>query len=103
MCGMYRATLRGNDLATASSCIVTSRVGVREDIMKVKISSHKKVVVRESHALTNIDGFLVTDGDRARVTLNARLDQKDKDRGRKTLLDRMRLRQEPGVYLWNTT
>ena len=60
------------------------------------------VVYRESDALTNIDGFLVTDGDQVRVTIRARLHPSDKARGKEALLDLFRSNSRPGVYLWNS-
>jgi hypothetical protein len=60
-----------------------------------------QVEVRESNALSNIDGFLVTDGNRVRVTLRANLSPLDKARGKSALLKRMRSSGEPGVYIWS--
>ena len=61
--------------------------------------SSKNVEVRESNALSNIDGFLVTDGNHVRVTLRAGLSSSDKAKGKQALLSRMG--GKPGVYIWN--
>lgn len=59
-----------------------------------------KVEVQYSNNLDNIDGFLVTDGRRARLTLRASLNQRDKERGRDYLLRSMRESPDEGVYMW---
>lgn len=45
-----------------------------------------RVEVDESNQLTNIDAFLVTVGDRMRVTLKSQLSESDKQRGLQALL-----------------
>jgi len=44
---------------------------------------------RESEALTRLGGFLMTYGDQSCLTLNARLSEADKARGREEILDRL--------------
>lgn len=60
-----------------------------------------KIVYRESDALTHIDGFLVTDGDKARVTIRKHLNPDDKARGKRALIKRYTSNRRPGVYFWN--
>jgi hypothetical protein len=62
----------------------------------------KKVVYRESDVLTNIDGFLVTDGAKARVTIRKRLPANDKARGKRALMKRFTSNRRPGIYFWNS-
>jgi hypothetical protein len=45
------------------------------------------VEIDESNQLTHIDAFLVTVGDRMRVTLSARLSSQDKQQGVRELLN----------------
>jgi hypothetical protein len=55
---------------------------------------------RESDALTTIDGFLVTDGSSARLTVNAKLTEQEKQRGRMVMLKHLLCNPGVGVYLW---
>lgn len=64
-------------------------------------SKDRPVVVRDSDALTHIDGFLVTDGDRCRVTMSKRLTRDQKEQGVEHLLNEQREKSGAGVYLWN--
>lgn len=68
----------------------------------LSLFSDNTLVYRESDALTNIDGFLVTDGHTVRVTIRSRLATRDKQRGKQELISRFRTNQKPGVYLWNS-
>ena len=63
-------------------------------------STNARVVIRDSKNLTNIDGFVVTDGDRSRITVSTRLNKEERDQGinhLKSLSDT----KSPGIYLWN--
>ena len=63
----------------------------------------QKMEYRESDTLSQIDGFLVTDGEQARVTLRKQLSEQDKARGKQALLERFMADGRPGVYLWNSS
>lgn len=58
------------------------------------------IEVTYSNQLDNIDGFLVTDGKQARMTIRASLSAFDKERGRETLLRSLRENPGQGVYMW---
>lgn len=55
---------------------------------------------KESSVLTNIDGYVVTDGETIQVTLRADLNPSQKQKGVSTLLKYAETGQ-PAVYLWN--
>jgi DNA-directed RNA polymerase specialized sigma24 family protein len=54
----------------------------------------------ESYTITNIDGYIITDGSRAFITLRHSLSEEDKAVGREILLEYARRRDAPDVYLW---
>lgn len=56
---------------------------------------------RESDKLTNIDGFLVTDGDYARLTFKSHLNPQRKEQVRRGLLDRLFSGRKSTVYVWD--
>ena len=59
-----------------------------------------KVIIRNSENLRNIDGFVVTDGDRSRITVSTRLNKAERDQG----INHLRSLGDtghPGIYLWN--
>lgn len=57
--------------------------------------------INESHRLTHIDGFLVTDGEAYRLTISARLTSEEKERGVQDLLKKKENTPQAGVYLWS--
>jgi len=59
-----------------------------------------KVEVQYSNTLDNIDGFLVTDGRSARLTLRASLNFRERARGKEHLLHLMQENPDEGVYMW---
>jgi hypothetical protein len=72
--------------------------------MKQKNSKHDKpeepLTVRDSDALTNIDGFLVTRGGRSRATMSSRLTEEERKRGVQHLLKEKEDHAGAGVYFW---
>ena len=61
----------------------------------------ERIVESESPVLTHIDGFLVTDGDSARMTLRSQLSREEKEQVRKGLMRYLTSDGQPGIYLWD--
>jgi spore cortex formation protein SpoVR/YcgB (stage V sporulation) len=69
--------------------------------MQETASMKRKILTRETDGLTNIDGFMVTNGQTSRITFSSRLSEHEKSKGKEQLLNQFNNRKEPGVYLWN--
>jgi hypothetical protein len=65
-------------------------------------SSITRCLIRESDRLTNIDGFMVTDGSHCRVTISKHLPTDKKNQGVNALEELANTRPEAGVYLWKS-
>lgn len=58
---------------------------------------------RETDRLTHIDGFLVTDGTRYRLTMSKRLTSEQRERGVQDLLKQKEHNTDAALYVWSRT
>lgn len=101
-----------NQKTLLRSSVIQGRITVVSSRLTKKVSfpmGHLGVHVpeiayayEESDVLTNIDGYVITDGTRIQITLRSDLSILEKQQGIAALLKPVK-KGGPGVYLWNKT